>query len=52
MSDNTRPEEREDIVSDDVPITEAAMLCHNRGLEESSDGDVRCDFLVEGSLAV
>ena len=52
MSDNTKLEERESIVSDDVPIMEAAKPCDDRGLEESSDGDVRCFFLVEGSLAV
>jgi hypothetical protein len=47
VSGNTRLEERESIVSDDVPITEAAKPCDDRGLKESSDGDMRCYFLVE-----
>ena len=40
------------VVNDDVPSTEAAKPYDGRGLEESSDGDKRCFFLVEGSLAV
>ena len=40
------------VVSDDVPSTEAAKPSPRQRARESSDGDERCFFLVEGSLAV